>query len=96
MAKTFFLVALSGERTLSAISKKYGGTHAETRLDQSHDLCVDIPKRWVAIHLEMRRSATALLIKDASFHHYLDKLSLLFEVADDLFALAKEALISFF
>ena len=66
----------------------------ETYLDQFHGLFVDVSERSVTIHLQLHESAKALLFTDGPFFRHLDKLFLLFEIADDLFTLIQEPLVS--
>ena len=66
----------------------------ETYLDQFHGLFVDVSERSVTIHLQMPESANALVITDEPFFRHLDKLLLLFEMADDLYTLIQEPLVS--
>ena len=66
----------------------------ETYLNQFHGLSVDVSERSVTIHLPTHESAKALSLTDGPFFRHLDKLFLLFKIADDLFTLIQEPLVS--
>ena len=59
----------------------------ETYLNQVQSSFVDVSERSVTIHLQLHESVKALLFMEGPFFRHLDKLFLLFEIADDLFTL---------
>ena len=89
LMETFYLVAVLREDTLPRMRSVRFHSHkqTETYLDQFHGLFVNVSERSVTIHLQMPESANALVITDEPFFRHLDKLLLLFEMADDLFTL---------